>query len=290
MSREAKIGLLVALAFVLVIGLLLSDHVTVATRGADAQLSMSGQSVRDSTTVPGVRNVGVVLPETPVSVSRPYLSEPAAQQGAEAPDPFGEMVVTRSTPEPAPATNNPSTPQTIDPNAMAEWSHEGQPAAPSQTLEQAAAAAGQPVEAVAQTAAAQIVRVGEYTAKPGDSLGKIARRVLGSDTPQTRTALLKLNPELARNPDLIIAGHTYKVPADASAAVSSTATTPTASSTTPSTASGRTYTVKSGDVLGTIAQKQLGTFRRWKEIIAANPDQLSDEHDLKVGMVLKMPG
>ncbi|MBL8990184.1 MAG: LysM peptidoglycan-binding domain-containing protein [Phycisphaerae bacterium] len=51
----------------------------------------------------------------------------------------------------------------------------------------------------------------------------------------------------------------------------------------------RTYTVKKGDTLGTISQSQLGTSRRWQEIMSLNRDQIDDESSLKVGMVLKLP-
>ncbi len=290
MSREAKIGLLVALAFVLVIGLLLSDHVTVATRDAQAPLAATGQSVRNGLTVPGNHLEGVVVPEAEVKVSRPYVSQPTAQQAsavtASAPDPFAEVVVTRSQPTETLAEQATGAATPLDPQAAAEWSHEQPNSTPASTLEQAAAAAGQPVETVesaSASAATQLVRVQEYTAQPGDSLGKIARRTMGSDTPDTRSALLKLNPELARNPDLIIAGRAYKIPADAPAAA-----TLDREPARPA-AGGRTYTVKPGDVLGTIAQHQLGTSRRWKEIVALNGDLLSDPRDLQVGMVLQLP-
>lgn len=52
-------------------------------------------------------------------------------------------------------------------------------------------------------------------------------------------------------------------------------------------ASGRTYVVKSGDTLGEIAQYQLGTSRRWKEIVAVNPGL--DPNKLRLGQTLVLP-
>lgn len=51
----------------------------------------------------------------------------------------------------------------------------------------------------------------------------------------------------------------------------------------------RTYTVKRGDTLTTIAEKQLGSMMRWKELKTMNKDQIKDEADLKIGTVLKLP-
>ncbi len=57
----------------------------------------------------------------------------------------------------------------------------------------------------------------------------------------------------------------------------------------PRLAETRTYIVQKGDVLGTIAQKQLGTSKRWREILELNSDQLDDPKDLWVGMTIKLP-
>jgi nucleoid-associated protein YgaU len=50
-----------------------------------------------------------------------------------------------------------------------------------------------------------------------------------------------------------------------------------------------TYTVKSGDTLGEISQKLLGTVRRQHELIALNRDVLKDPDNLRAGTVLKLP-
>lgn len=48
-----------------------------------------------------------------------------------------------------------------------------------------------------------------------------------------------------------------------------------------------TYVVQEGDVLSTIAQTQLGTFRRYDEILGLNPG--IKERELIVGTSLRMP-
>lgn len=47
------------------------------------------------------------------------------------------------------------------------------------------------------------------------------------------------------------------------------------------------YVVRPGDVLTTVAQRQLGTFRRYEEILALNPG--IEPRALQVGSVLRMP-
>lgn len=49
----------------------------------------------------------------------------------------------------------------------------------------------------------------------------------------------------------------------------------------------RTYAVRPGDTLSEIAQRQLGTSRRWKEIVALNPGL--DPNRLRAGQALNMP-
>src|SRR5258707_9855960 len=54
MTRETKIGLLVGLAFIIVIGILLSDHLTSSTEPPPAPLaSTTATYVRNQVTTPG---------------------------------------------------------------------------------------------------------------------------------------------------------------------------------------------------------------------------------------------
>src|SRR3954470_8123249 len=74
MTRETKIGLLVGLAFIIVIGILLSDHMTSTTQPQQAKLDESASNVRESVTSPAsanpqptpVTNVRPINPANPV--------------------------------------------------------------------------------------------------------------------------------------------------------------------------------------------------------------------------------
>lgn len=52
---------------------------------------------------------------------------------------------------------------------------------------------------------------------------------------------------------------------------------------------GRTYVVQKGDSLSEIAQRQLGSSRRWLELVELNKSTLPDADSLVVGMTLKLP-
>jgi tetratricopeptide (TPR) repeat protein len=58
--------------------------------------------------------------------------------------------------------------------------------------------------------------------------------------------------------------------------------------TAPSTAS-RRHVVTKGDTLFSLAQKYYGNRSRWRDIYAANRDQLPSENSLRLGMEIKIP-
>src|SRR5687768_6322724 len=70
MTRETKIGLLVGLAFIIVIGILLSDHLTSATEPQQAPLVQAGESVRESVSMPGTGEAPIsMMPAAPADAS-----------------------------------------------------------------------------------------------------------------------------------------------------------------------------------------------------------------------------
>ena len=49
------------------------------------------------------------------------------------------------------------------------------------------------------------------------------------------------------------------------------------------------YTVVEGDSLWSISLEAYGKGSQWGEIFKVNRDQMSNENDIKVGMVLRIP-
>lgn len=64
-----------------------------------------------------------------------------------------------------------------------------------------------------QVVLASSTRKLRYTARAGDTVTTLAIELLGSDTQETRDAIISNNPELKLNPDRVIAGQTYWIPA-----------------------------------------------------------------------------
>jgi nucleoid-associated protein YgaU len=62
-----------------------------------------------------------------------------------------------------------------------------------------------------------------------------------------------------------------------------------ASSRSDSSSTGRTYRVREADTLSTIAERLLGSAKRWEEIYQLNQQQLSDPNRLIPGMELQIP-
>jgi nucleoid-associated protein YgaU len=58
-----------------------------------------------------------------------------------------------------------------------------------------------------------------YTARAGDTVSTLAVQLLGSDTQQSRNAIINENPILKANPDRVIAGQTYWIPAPTSVSI-----------------------------------------------------------------------
>lgn len=144
----------------------------------------------------------------------------------------------------------------------------------------------------------------EYVVKSGDSLARIARTQLGSESRWREIA--DLNPKAA-DPKSLSVGTKLILPSgaatmfatDEAAPTKSTVkqpvkpTTKSASSSTTAkssakpASSSRVCVVKKDDTLRSIARRELGDERRWREIASANPDV--DPSKMRIGTRLKLP-
>ena len=264
MTRETKIGLLVGLAFIIVIGILLSDHMTSTTEPPKAPLSVAGSNLRESLVTPappaaavtgGAASApGAVAPTqtvlTGAELSAPQRVTPQTIQVGPAAQPQSPVVVQQG-PVAQPPVQNPvqvtATPQQNEspvvvapPIAQVPSSH---------ALQQLASRHGEelvPLGTAGASARQQPVPmapVREYKAQSGDSLSRMAARFLGSSGKANRDAIIRMNPSLQQNPDRIVEGRTYVLPpapaADAGAAPSASApaqATPVSSRATPPSA------------------------------------------------------
>lgn len=130
----------------------------------------------------------------------------------------------------------------------------------------------------------------EYVVKEGDTLSGIALATLGSTRRWPEIQAINANLD----PASLQAGRTILLPKGAvfpvsggSAGVKSSANASPNAPAKPKSESGSTYVVKAGDLLSTIAERQLGAANRWREIVELNPGV--DPKRLFVGTELKMP-
>lgn len=104
-----------------------------------------------------------------------------------------------------------------------------------------------------------------YTVVSGDTLGKIAEAHYG--VPAMYGAIFEANKPMLTHPDTIYPGQVLRIPE----------------------VSGVTHTVVSGDTLGGIAKRWLGSSGRYTEIFEANKHQLTSPDAINVGQVLVIP-
>ena len=129
-------------------------------------------------------------------------------------------------------------------------------------------------------------RAGVYVVKSGDTLSGIAQTALGSSKRWREIAAL--NPKV--DPGRLFVGAKLALPG----AVPTTApksqrkpeTRSTPRSVSPSAAEA-VYIVQSGDMLSTIAQRELGSAKHWRKIADLNPKVNPDR--LYVGAKLRLP-
>ena len=88
----------------------------------------------------------------------------------------------------------------------------GQPlaAAPDADVATARPATQPDADAVVQEGSGRELR---YVAQPGDTVATLATALLGSDTKENAAAIINSNASLRQNPDRVIAGKTYWIPA-----------------------------------------------------------------------------
>jgi nucleoid-associated protein YgaU len=136
----------------------------------------------------------------------------------------------------------------------------------------------------------------QYKAQAGDTVSRMASKFLGANSRTNRQAIINANPSLQEDPDKVIVGDTYAIPAAAQTAM---APSPSNATPTPSSASngrGSTgqeyfYTVQEGDSLWQIANDELGDPSAVDAIKELNQSVLKgkDHETVIPGMKLRLP-
>jgi len=220
MTRETKIGLLVGLAFIIVIGILLSDYNRNESQAA--ALNAVASDVQKGSTTPhnGSNEIASSPPRTPrpgqcrrrmncaLRPNEPPLPTPGTSHAAHAPRPahagrqqqshrhrkrqqFPKWCDRSTQQRQSTAHREPQRAGTADPNRSTSNPPPSNPG--RQTVNGAK----------------------PYVAVAGDTVSKLAGRFLGGNSKATRDAILEINPTLKQNPNSVSVGKTYMIPAKA---------------------------------------------------------------------------
>jgi nucleoid-associated protein YgaU len=132
----------------------------------------------------------------------------------------------------------------------------------------------------------------QVKAEAGDSLSRLASRHMGANTKANRDAIVKANPSLAADPNKIIIGQTYNIPAPAAATGTPAVANNDHGNPTPAPTPTQTeywYTVKAGDSLWKIASEQCGDGNAVAAIKELNRETLKGGETVQVNMKLRLP-
>jgi len=293
MTRETKISLLVGLAFIIVIGILLSDHFRATQEVPQAVLADVGATARRATNAPGTANppINFVSP----SETSPNESVPTHEELTRPPNP----VIPSPNPLNQPGNDNPR----IDNSTPPAEVHGADAPSPDRALSSMAARNGEAlvpanVDGTNQTddgmspAPAPVPAIAgprQYRAQEGDTVSRMASRFLGGNTRTNRQAIIDANPSLQDDPDRVIVGKAYAIPTSGGASGSNAEST--ARNSPAIGAPEYFYTVKEGDSLWRIANDELGDPSTVEAIKALNETILrGDDHDVVIpGMKLRLP-
>lgn len=292
MTRETKIGLLVGLAFIIVIGILLSDHFRSAMEPPQAALSSAASAVRAAVNSPGTANPPITM-VTPADAP-PKQPVPTRDELNPAPSP----VIPSARPDQQPSvTPAPSKPDQVA-GADAPSVDDALRRAARQHGEDVVSAdpdASKPAQPTSTDTQAPTASMKTYKAQSGDSVSRMAAKLMGANTRAHRQAIIDANPSLRDDPDFVVVGQSYVIPtrAQAAAATPSSPAAPAAPSAPIAEApSGRYfYTVQAGDSLWRIANDQLGDPTAVDAIKELNLSILKgQDHDVVLpGSKLRLP-
>jgi LysM repeat protein len=327
MTRETKIGLLVGLAFIIVIGVLLSDHAqsiqqprpvdpNAIARGVDRGIATPGKPESGEVTKvpPRVDPTGpVVTDENPVLAKDKVLgpvegSGVAVAGSGTAGNGMGNAGRAEVSVGPSGGGVLPLPPSMAagnTPGPVGGGSAIGPEVAGGTVLTPVGGAGATPVPTPPTTTTVASKDV-KHVAAEGDSIYKMTIKYYGGYTPAREAAIVKANPKMKGRSDLIVVGQEYVIPDLGTG--SAVAKGPASAGGAPVVGNGKgavaggvagvkptpvvaaavkTYTVKDGDTLSKIASK---TGKSIDEIASANKDVLKNAKYLKIGMVLKIPG
>jgi nucleoid-associated protein YgaU len=301
MTRETKIGLLVGLAFIIVIGILLSDHLSSSTEPPPATLAQTGNNVRQTISTPGGAQPPITAVVTPQQV-QPQQPVPTPRELQPQTPATAVIQVGGAQPVATNSQNNP--PITVVNENPPVRAAQPQPQqqevagadAPDNALARAAQQNGEQLVSInsnGQQGVTQASSIRGYVAQSGDTVSKMAGKFFGANTKSNRDAIIRANPSLQQDADKVIVGKTYRIPSSSSTSVAASPAPAQPASTVaaaPAVSSPEyVYTVEEGDSLWKIANEQLGDPNEIASIKELNKDVLHGSDTVIPNMKLRLP-
>lgn len=285
MTRETKIGLLVGLAFIIVLGILIADYSVSSMQPPQAPLMNAARDVQASNNAMGQRRLDP-LPERAGDVRVPLVhpveldSPRRSTSGNSANDGMIRLAPPDRNPRDLIVRDNPLDNDTGSENHG--MSERNDPVRETEVVH-----GGGNSDEVERPLNMSALR--EYKAEPGDTVYRMARKFLGSGSQENQDAIVSVNPALKANPNKIVAGATYKIPAKEEPVRGGSVTLP-APPAAPAAEETVSYTTRPGDSLWKIATSQCGsgsmaTVNRIKEL---NKDVIKGDA-VKLNVTLKLP-
>ncbi len=328
MTRETKVGLVIGLGVILLVGIIVSEYFVRDEGLADQPLAdglsdfnnNSNQPILHGPAEPDGGRFDPYADRSMTASAVEQLNEPSpgrAQAPGQAPgmrpgpnrlganvaieNPgIGERIGQETETPPAVGRNMPdriaipeqgaNTPQPVDPRTPRNPIYSGLNEGP-EVPSFDLTQPPQPLENAAPPPA-----VIEHTVAENETLTHIARQYYNGDGNMWRS-IRDANPETVGPEGQVRAGTVLRIPKRS--ASSAGAANSAQSTRVPETLAngerqvaqrGRLVTVKEGDTLSDIASEHMGSAGRWQELLDANTDVLTDPRYLRPGMRLRIPG
>jgi nucleoid-associated protein YgaU len=293
MTRENKLALVVGFGLLLFVGILVSDHFSAAHRQDKADLTVARES-RPAVTRPITIAPVVAAVATTATENRP---EPMAAVG-------GDVVPASRGVVPIPSAGAERSVAVVESPVLDNRHAAGAPKAGTSRQESEPGVKLRPIA-------------------EGESLYSICKQEYGDGS--LSEALAKYNKSAVPDPRRIRKGVTIRIPpvetlrggrsprasaevarTDVPALAATEVVAVESADVRPGTrtidviespapvpakvaAGDRTYVVRKGDTLSSIAQRELGSKARWKDIVTANGSSLRDPGALSPGMKIRIP-
>ncbi|MCL4222332.1 MAG: LysM peptidoglycan-binding domain-containing protein [Phycisphaerales bacterium] len=292
MTREHKLALIVGFSLVLVVGILISDHLSPASLNEPLETLSFNLPLADPEpfVVPSPRSAQPI-DRTPDL--QPTNQTPPSETGSADTLPASTLA---GNPSPEPQTPRQ---EEVKPLEIVQGLGRPNNEQPGGRRNDAPPLPGfvpvpdeRPIRVTPSTPT-----YAQHLVQKGETVAGLARRYLGSD--ERWREIQKLNPGLVSAEGGVNAGVTLKIPLSPGTAQPSS--TPARAQERPEGkpeqkprtdtkhAPQRTYVVKANDTLSQIAQRELGSKNRMAEILKLNQDKISNPDEIYEGLKLVLP-